>query len=344
MGVLMAGGIFTGANPSFVARELAYQLKDSGASFLITAHSSAKIALEGAAEAGISKDRVYSFDATALDPTPGKAAPGTKHWTELLAPAEKASKWHWYEHADPKDATCCLNYSSGTTGVPKGVEISHHAYIANGTQVIFLQQLKPDFADWIKRARQICFLPMYHAFGQTYYTTIFPKMGVPVYIMPTFDFVKMLEYVQNYRITSLTCVPPIIIALAKHPLSRKYDLSSVDSLGCGAAPLSREISDEAEKLWPEGQVVVRQGWGMTEVTCTVTSWDPNSEEKGVAVGELMPNCQGKLMKIDGSGEITKANEPGEIWVSGPTLMKVSTDLNSTHYSIVISRFEYSSYW
>jgi acyl-CoA synthetase (AMP-forming)/AMP-acid ligase II len=162
---------------------------------------------------------------------------------------------------------------------------------------------------------------MYHAYGQTYFTTIFPKMGVPVYIMGGFDFVKMLEYVQKYRITALTCVPPIVVALAKHPLTRNYDLSSVEGLGSGAAPLSREVAEEAEKLWPSGEVRVTQGWGMTEVTCTCLVWHPDSNLKSIAVGEMTPNCQGKIMRLDGSGEITQANESGEIWVTGPTLMQ-----------------------
>ncbi|ORY59523.1 uncharacterized protein BCR38DRAFT_488555 [Pseudomassariella vexata] len=321
MGILMAGGIFTGANPSFVAREVAYQLKDSGATFLIAADVSLNIALEAAVQAGLPKNRVYSFDATALDPTPGKAELGTKHWTELLAPVEKAEKFDWVEPEDPKSATCCLNYSSGTTGVPKGVEISHYSYVANGVGVVGVASLNPEFSEVNKRARQLCFLPMYHAFGQTYYTCIFPKLEVPVYIMPKFDFVKMLEYTQKYRITSLTCVPPIIVALAKHPLTKKYDLSSVESIGSGAAPLSLESSDEVARLWPTGVINVRNGWGMTEVTCTSTGWDPNINKRSNAVGEMMPNCAAKLLKLDGSGEITQANEPGELWVSGPTLMK-----------------------
>lgn len=321
MGVLMAGGVFTGANPSFVARELAYQLKDSGASFLIAADTSMDIAVEAAAEAGLPKSKIYSFDATALDPTPGKAPLGVKHWTSLLAPITKAEKWDWYEPSDPKTATCCLNYSSGTTGVPKGVEISHYSYIANGAGVMYIQELKSDYKEWARRARQLCFLPMYHAFGQTYFITIFPRMGTPVYIMPSFDFVKMLEYVQRFRITGLTCVPPIVVALAKHPLVKKYDLSSVESLGSGAAPLSMEVSAEVEKLWPSGDVLVHQGWGMTEVTCTCIGWDPNTDFRSIAVGEMMPNCKGKIMALDGSGEITSPDQSGEIWVSGPTLMK-----------------------
>lgn len=201
----MAGGVFSGANPSFVARELAYQLKDSGASFMLAADASMGIAVEAAKEAGLPQDRVYSFDDTALDATPGKTQHDTKRWTSLLASQADAEKFEWVEPADPKTTTCCLNYSSGTTGVPKGVEISHRSYVANGVGVIAMWELKPDFEDFKSRSRGLCFLPMYHAYGQTYFAVNLPKLGIPVYIMPKFDFLQLLTYTQKYRITSLTC-------------------------------------------------------------------------------------------------------------------------------------------
>ncbi|RYP68527.1 hypothetical protein DL771_006604 [Monosporascus sp. 5C6A] len=321
MGILMAGGIFTGANPSFVARELAYQLKDSGASLLIAADTSMDIALEAAGQAGLPKGRVYSFDATALDPSPGGKSSEVRHWTELLAPKEEAANFDWVEPADPKTTVCCLNYSSGTTGVPKGVITTHYNYVANGAGVIYTASLRPDYEDWRQRSRELCFLPLYHAYGQTFFTCNFPKVSIPVYIMASFNFEKMLQYIERFRINSITAVPPIVVALAKHPLSRKYDLSSIESIGCGAAPLGQEISDEVVKLWPVGAVTVRQGWGMTELTCSATAWDPNIISKSGSVGELSPNCKARIMKVDGSGEITTANEPGEFWVSGPTLMR-----------------------
>ncbi|EON99289.1 putative 4-coumarate- ligase protein [Phaeoacremonium minimum UCRPA7] len=146
-------------------------------------------------------------------------------------------------------------------------------------------------------------------------------MRIPVYVMPNFDFVKMLDHIQRFRITTLTAVPPIIIALAKHPLARKYDLSSLDGLGSGAAPLAREVAEEVEKLFPKGNIIVRQGWGMTEVTCTCLSWDPTTLKKSAGVGELMPNCSAKIMELDGKTEIMEPNKPGELWVTGPTLMQ-----------------------
>ncbi|EAA31676.3 acetyl-CoA synthetase-like protein [Neurospora crassa] len=332
LGILMAGGIFTGANPSFVARELAYQLRDSEASFLVTAQGSLETAFQAAKEAGLPRDRIFvlggdtpAAQEVVLSSNPGPGlkgrVAGARHWTELLqGNAKEAESWSWKEPKDPQTTTCCLNYSSGTTGVPKGVEISHYCYVANGVQVIHLNNLNPDWEERQKRARALCFLPLYHAYGQTYFVANMPRAGIPIYIMPSFDFVKMLEYVQRYRITSLTCVPPIVVALAKSPLTKKYDLSSVEGLGSGAAPLAKEVSDEAEKLF-NGKFRLRQGWGMTETTCTCMSWDPLNKEPSSGVGEMMPNCSGKLMSLDGKVEITKAGERGEFWVTGPNLMR-----------------------
>ncbi|KAF2970277.1 hypothetical protein GQX73_g3331 [Xylaria multiplex] len=335
MGVIMAGGIFTGANPSFVARELAYQLKDSGAYILIAADASIEIAMEAAEQAGLPKDRVYSFDATGMDKQKGKARLGSQHWTNLLETEADAAKFDWVEPIDPKTTTLCLNYSSGTTGVPKGVQLSHFSYVANGVQVKYVEELDPEVTEKRKTERQLCFLPCYHGYGQTYFCSNFPQSGIPVYIMPSFDFEKMLQHIQRYRITQIVAVPPIVVLLAKHPSSRKYDLSSVRNIGSGAAPLGLEVCDEVSKLWPTGAMTVRQGWGMTELTCSITGWHPNEYQRTSAVGEVMPNCKARIMRTDGPGEITSANERGELWIAGHILMqgywrKPEATANTTH--------------
>ncbi|PNH27406.1 hypothetical protein VD0002_g10187 [Verticillium dahliae] len=325
LGVLMAGGVFTGANPGFVARELAYQLKDSGASFMVAAAASIDIAVEAAAEVGMPASHVFVFDTTIpgqAPVTPPRAdTKGTRHWTELLGPAAEAEAFNWVEPEDSRTTTCCLNYSSGTTGVPKGVEISHYNYVSNGAGVIKVTKLAPDYTTAVKRHVGLCFLPMYHAYAQTYFVANFASQGVPVYVMPSFDFVKMLTHIQRFRVTHLVAVPPVLVALTKHPVAKTFDLSSLENVGCGAAPLAAETAAETTRVLGKPDLLVRQGWGMTEVTCTAMTWDPTRLDRTTsAVGEIMPNFSAKLVGADGV-EVTKARTPGELLIAGPGVMR-----------------------
>lgn len=265
MGVIMAGGIFTGANPTFVARELAYQLQDSGATYLLCAGSSLQTGLEAAKQSNFPRNRVFAYDSALYD---GLSSPqhGCAYWGDLLASEAEGRAFAWDELNTPtlSSRTLALNYSSGTTGRPKGVEISHKNYVANMMQYCFMATLNPDYEARLVRSRWLCFLPMYHAMAQNIFIAAALYRATPVYIMPKFDFVKMLEYTQRFRITDFILVPPVVIALAKHPAVKQYDLSSVEAVGSGAAPLGREVCEEVEKLWPSGKINIKQGWGMTE--------------------------------------------------------------------------------
>ncbi|KAI1389710.1 luciferase [Hypoxylon trugodes] len=140
--------------------------------------------------------------------------------------------------------------------------------------------------------------------------------------MPSFDFEKMLQHIEKFRIDSLGLVPPVVVALAKSPLSREYDLSSVKTFTSSAAPVDAEILEEAAKLWPPGALTINQAWGMTETTCPATLFDPTVRANPASVGEVVPNCSIRIVKTDGSGEeVTKANERGELWVAGPIIFK-----------------------
>jgi 4-coumarate--CoA ligase len=152
LAILMAGGIFTGANPGYVTRELAYQLKDSGASFLFCADESLESGIEAAQSIGMGKERVFRFDDSLLDGT-GTSRLGVKNWKTLIEPEFVGKRFKWHEVLDPKDTVCCLNYSSGTTGVPKGVMITHYNYIANATQFCHLAEVDPNEAQKRKAAQ-----------------------------------------------------------------------------------------------------------------------------------------------------------------------------------------------
>lgn len=328
MGIIMAEGVFTGANPSYVARELAYQLKDSGAKFLICAENSLETGVKAAQEVGLSADRIFLFD-DGIATFEGKKVEkstelGTvRHWTDLWDTPENGDAYAWpdLKTREELDRVITLNYSSGTTGVAKGVMITHRNYVANCSHQVHMQRLAPNFEQKLPRIRLLCFLPMYHAMAQAAFCCNAAKQRIPVYVMPKFDFLEMLQCIQKYKITDLVLVPPVIVAMAKHPATKKFDLSSVETVGSGAAPLGREVSAEFERLWPKGQVNVKQGWGMTEVTCAATTFDPSKYSDSFSVGELVPNCEAKIV-LDDEGKVeAPQGERGEIWVRGPNIMK-----------------------
>lgn len=101
--------------------------------------------------------------------------------------------------------------------------------------------------------------PAYHAYGQTYYGLNYPRMGVPIYLMKKYDFITMLQWIERYKITNLTLVPPIVVQLAKRSETKDYDLSTIEGVGCGAAPLGKEVTEEFQRKFG-AEVSIRQGW------------------------------------------------------------------------------------
>lgn len=269
-GVIMAGGIFTACNPTFSAEELAHQIRDCGPKFILCQRGAAlDTCLEAERLVGTGHSRrIFQFDDDVLESTRQLADPGCPYWGELIAPEASGEQFSWDSLTGPNEAagrTLALNYSSGTTGVSKGVEITHKNYVANVCQHNYL--LDGD-EDWRKRAKGLekwlCVLPLYHAMAQMIYIGVSQLRQTPVYIMSKFDFVTFLRTVERYRITDLHLVPPIIVMLAKRQETRQFDLSSVRSVLSGAAPLDRKTSETAEAVFPNKNVNIKQGWGMTE--------------------------------------------------------------------------------
>lgn len=272
MGVIMAGGSITTANPAFVARELAHQLSDSKPRFVLLAEGSLETALQAARMTDYDPHNMFIFDdAPLLNVDTARDVGMVRHWKHLIANPQQGKAFRWEEGSTMEfvQRTVAILYSSGTTGAPKGVEITHYGLVANCCQLNFLYNLDPRFASDSQNSRgqrALCMLPMYHGLGLLQFSTVFLYRRIPVYIMKRYSLQTMLQNVQRFRISELLLVPPMAVALAKSPEAKsgRFDLSSVHKVGCGAAPLSREICAELEKLWPNGQVNVKQGWGMTE--------------------------------------------------------------------------------
>ena len=333
--VTAAGGIFTAASPAATSSELEYQLRDSGACFLLASRNGLSTALTAAKKANLPCSRVYAFgglDETSVD---GEVRP----WTNLWTSNDKARQWSWKRINDLHEAsttTVVINYSSGTTGLPKGVELTHYNLIANSEQVLYKRTLPAKTTSGREREarlrdsgeRWIAALPMYHAFGQTYASLSAARCGAKVYIMPGFSLTRYMQFLDIYRITFMTTVPTILNMMKKYAYPERYNLKAIEVVTSGSAPLDSALAADIATQYLRKHVQVKQGWGMTETTCSVCGFSPDDEDDGGSIGWLNPNCAAKIVPVDKDSDDTVVSSNndaqrtlGEIWVAGPQMMK-----------------------
>ncbi len=294
-GTALAGGVVTTANPLYTADELAYQLKDSGAKFLVTVGSLLEKALPAAAKAGVQEVFVIG------------EGEGATPFTALLSDAEPPQV-----AIDPQNDLVVLPYSSGTTGLPKGVMLTHYNLVANMCQVL------GSGGNLQSEERVIGVLPFYHIYGMLVILNLCLYKGVTIVTMPRFDLEQFLQLMQDYRITRANLVPPIILALAKHPIVSQYDLSHLRIIMSGAAPLSAELAQAASQRLG---CIVMQGYGLTE-TSPVTHMNPEDPAriKLGSVGPPIANTECMVVDLN-TGNPKGVREEGEIWIRGPQVMK-----------------------
>ncbi len=291
----MLGGITTPLNPLYTAKEAAFQLKDAGAKLLVTAPIIIGKASEAATSANIEELFVFG------------EAPGATPFASLLESDGEAPS----VDIDPKNDLVALPYSSGTTGLPKGVMLTHYNLVANMCQMDGLDYFESD--DIL-----LCVLPLFHIYGLVVVLNMGLHLGSTIVVMPRFDLEQFLAAIQKYRVTLSHIVPPIVLKLAKDPAIENYDLSSLKMVFSGAAPLGPELSNECMQRIGCG---IRQGYGMTETSPVTHSSpaDPAKMKLG-SVGTPAPNTECKLVD-PATGNDTGPNEEGEVCVRGPQNMK-----------------------
>jgi acyl-CoA synthetase (AMP-forming)/AMP-acid ligase II len=293
-GAASAGGICTTVNPLYTANELAHQLSDSGARLLVTVPAFLETAREAAERSGVEEVFVVG------------EAEGAAAFEDLLADEEAGPV-----EGDPSIDLAVLPYSSGTTGLPKGVMLTHRNLVANLGQAG--QNLRVDDDDVL-----IGVLPFFHIYGMTVIMNLGLRSGATIVTMPRFDLEQFLELVERHRVTRAFVVPPIALALAKHPAVEGRDLSTLRMIMSGAAPLGAEL---AEKVADRVGCLVMQGYGLTEtspVTHTIP-YDPARNKPG-SIGPPLGGTECRLVDPE-SGEDVAEGEPGELWIRGPQVMK-----------------------
>jgi acyl-CoA synthetase (AMP-forming)/AMP-acid ligase II len=299
----LAGGIPTLLNPSYREREIRYQLENSGAAFLIT---DAPL-LENVDLAGLpALRRVF---ATRSSTTQGQSA-GCEDFASLLRPT--SAKFPDTVQ-NSQQTIAALPYSSGTTGLPKGVMLSHYNLVANVYQV-----LGPNAACLTPDDVMLCFLPLYHIYGLTVALTLSLALGSTLVLMPRFDVQKLCALLIQEGVTMMPVVPPAINALCQSAEAGIFPKNhKVRWIKSGAAPLAPEL---ARRLSGLTGIIVNQGYGMTEASPVthVGYTTPPEMNRPASIGQPLALTECRIVDLDGN-EVAQG-EQGELVMRGPQIM------------------------
>ena len=301
-GILRAGATVTTINSLYTAGEIEKQLRDAGASWLITVSPLLGAAQQAAEAVGIPAERLVVLD----------GADGHPDLRSLLGEGRAAPEVSF----DPATHVAVLPYSSGTTGIPKGVMLSHRNLVANVAQCRINIDLK-------NTDRVLAVLPFFHIYGMTVLLNLALKQRATLVTMPKFDLVQFLTNIQTYGCTYLYIAPPIAVALAKHPIVDQFDISTVHTVFSGAAPLDGETAEIAARRI---NARMMQGYGMSELSPVSHAMPYTRDDIPVSsVGTILPNIVCKLVDTETGEEITEIEDdgrtrPGELWVQGPNVM------------------------
>ncbi|CAJ2503683.1 Uu.00g110770.m01.CDS01 [Anthostomella pinea] len=305
-------GIATPANAMYSAAELEHQLKSSGAKALITCLPLLETALKASRACNIPDDKVFLLEM----PGPTKDVP-FKTVNDLIKEAKSLPELEpliWSKGQGARQVAY-LCYSSGTSGLPKGVMIAHRNVIANMMQIRWHDSVGRKAQNI---STQICMglLPLSHIYGLVVIAAAGPYRGDGVVVLPRFELRTLLESIQRFRVNFMHLVPPIIIQLLRnHQTCATYDLTSVRFIYTGAAPLGAETHTAIERAFPNWKI--GQGYGMTETSTVVTSSGENDVVVGTS-GSLVPGSRAKVLAEDGT-EITELGKRGELLIKSPSV-------------------------
>jgi 4-coumarate--CoA ligase len=293
--ILRAGATVTTVNAISSAEEVTRQLADSGAKAIFASAILAPNAATAAASHGIPGD--LAFNLAELD--------------ALVAEGHPAPDVTF----DPVTQIAALPYSSGTTGEPKGVKLTHTNLVANMAQMVPVQHVDP--ADVV-----LAVLPFTHIYGMNVLLNLTLRQRASAITLPRFDLVQFLGTIQDRKVTYVYIAPPIAVALAKHPVVDSYDLSSIRVMVSGAAALDEALGQAVMKRLG---ITMVQGYGMTEMS-PVSHVMP-VERKDISIGSIgliLPNIEARVVDTLTGEEIglpeSGVSAPGELLCRGPNVM------------------------
>ncbi|KAH9903312.1 phenylacetyl-CoA ligase [Cubamyces lactineus] len=312
------GAIVAALSASLTSEELAYQLTVAKPSLLVTHVENLPAAIEAAKAIKLPHSRIVVLDGQkSSKKLPFKSVEDLVNDKSLPPYTEfKLSK-----PAEAREKIAFLCFSSGTTGKPKAVAISHFNVISDLIQFSTFCGANQNYAPLEEqrfRPGDIAsgVLPFNHIYGLVINLHAMFYLAMTVVVSSKFNYEKFLQSIDAYGITHLLIVPPQAVLLVKHPLTKKFKLSSLRVLVAAAAPVSAELTTQLVEAFPN--LSIGQGYGMTETTAAVTVF-PVSQKVGTlgSAGQLIPGIVAKVVKPDGS--LAGVGEPGELLLKGPQI-------------------------
>ncbi len=307
-GVLKAGAAVTTINSGYREREIAYQLNASGAEILIVHQASAEVAGLATPDAPNLRETVVIAEGPDV-----AVGAGIEHSFWRLIDAQSGPPPN--PSIDPREDLAALPFSSGTTGLQKGVMLTHANLHANVRQ--YLE--RPGEESVIRRGDVVlAHLPLFHIYGMTVLQLNAIAAGAAQAMMGRFDVAEMLSLIAERRVTALYTAPPVCLALSLTPLLDEYDLSSLRFVLSGAAPLSAELQTRlAERL---GCPVI-QGYGLTETSPVANCDFIGARAKPGTIGPPLPDTEERIVDLETGAREVPRGELGELLVRGPQVMK-----------------------
>ncbi|KAI1165354.1 hypothetical protein F5B18DRAFT_611734 [Nemania serpens] len=311
---ITAGGIFSAASPAATPDEIAYQLRATDTKVVVCTADMRETAIVAAEKVGLSPRNILVYGGT-RDFELREAVSGAK-----VPISNQELDWrHITDRKELENSVICVLFSSGTTGLPKAMPLSHWNSVASCTLVVSptkkFNATKPGH-----KYVDLAHLPVAHIAGIQNYFVNKCYLGGTLYWMPRFDFPKFCEYAKKYGVSMMFTVPPIYVLIAESPLVKDH-FDAWDDAVSGAAPMGQDLQVEASRKLGKGASFIRQTWGLSETSGSVTIIPPQLIHQAPhgSVGSLVPNCYARI--VDDNEKDVEPGERGEASSSSPRSRK-----------------------